>query len=191
MSAALGVSRMNEIAALRPHLMRVALSRLNDPHRAEELVQETLLAAVRGHATFGGRSRFRTWVTGILLHKVADLFRDRAREAQYLEPLQAVEPDEEAGEFDAQGQWLAPPSPWTDPQRALESKRFRALFDACLARLPSMQSRAFAMREVMGLEAGEICSALGVTPNHLGVLLHRARLGLRESLERDWFAARV
>ncbi len=188
MSTTLGPSTMAQIAAMRPYLMRVARSRINDEHHAEELVQETLLAAIRSHRTFEGQSRFRTWVTGILMHKVTDCFRARARESAVLEPLR----DDEAGEqaqFDREGHWTAPMSPWSDPERALEDKRFRQLFAQSLERLSPLQSRAFELRELMGLDTGEICAALEVTPNHLYQLLHRARLELRRSLDRDWFSA--
>lgn len=123
-----------EVTALRPQLLRLAIARVGDPHRAEDLVQETLLAAIRGRAPFAGRSRFRTWITGILLHKVADLFRERARDAQVIVRALPHDADDEGdADFDAQGAWRAPVNAWTDPQSALESKRFREVFDAGLS----------------------------------------------------------
>ena len=181
------MSHVAEIVACRPYLMRIAVSRVGDPHRAEELVQDTLLAAIRGNAPFMGRSRFRTWITGILLNKVADMFRSKARDAALIvaTPLAS---ESEDGDFDAEGHWRAPVTAWTDPQTALESKRFREAFEAGLSALPPQQQRAFALREVVGLEVEAICEAMHVTPNNLGVLLHRARLQLRQSLDRDYFA---
>lgn len=181
------MSHVTEVVALRPDLMRLALARVGDRHRAEDLVQETLLAAIRGRAPFEGRSRFRTWLTGILLHKVGDLFRERARDAQLIAQEHAH--DDAGDEFDAQSVWRAPVNASTDPQCALESKRFREVFDEGFSKLPPRQSRAFALRELMGLEVEEVCQAMQVTPNHLGVLLHRARLQLRRSLDRDYFSA--
>lgn len=181
-------SPVAELSGLRPYLLRVAYSRLNDRDAAEDAVQEALAAACTSGATFSGRSTLRTWVTGILLHKITDAFRAWTREGRVpsFEPAAAdADPD-----FEDDGRWRAPVTAWSDPERALECSRFRAAFDAQLALLPEMQSRAFVMRELMGLESEEICSALGVTPNHLWVLLHRARLGLRRGLDRDWFAAR-
>ncbi len=179
-------SRVGELAGLRPYLLRVARARLRDEQRAEDVVQETLLAAVRSAGTFAGRSRLRTWVTGILLHKVDDAFREAAREASTR--VQTHDADCDDPEFDASGTWRAPFSAWTDPELALESSRFRAAFDAAIGQLPPQQSAAFAMREVKGLDTESICAALGVTPNNLGVLLHRARMGLRRALDRDWFS---
>lgn len=184
------MSHVTEITACRPYLMRVAVARVGDPQRAEDLVQDTLLAALRTRAPFAGRSRFRTWLTGILLHKVADTFRAKARQADVIvnapAPPEALEnPDD----FDAEGAWRAPVTAWSDPHLALETKRFREAFEAGLSRLPPKQSRAFALREIAGLEVDEVCEVLRVTPNNLGVLLHRARVELRRSLDRDYFSA--
>jgi RNA polymerase sigma-70 factor (ECF subfamily) len=175
----------SEISLLRPYLMRVALSRLNDREAAEDAVQETLAAACANDGAFSGRSTLRTWVTGILLHKVTDVFRAWGREGAMpqMGPAEDDDPD-----FDQDGRWRSPPDTWSDPERALECSRFRAEFDAQLERLPEMQARAFVMRELQGLEPDEICAKLGVTRNHLWVLLHRARMGLRRSLDREWFS---
>ena len=139
-------SRVGELAGLRPYLLRVARSRIRDSQRAEDIVQETLLAAIRSSGTFAGRSRFRTWVTGILLHKVEDAFRAETRETSAFVTLHGTQDDD--AEFDASGGWHAPVTAWTDPERALESSRFRAAFDAAIAGLPPQQSAAFAMSAV-------------------------------------------
>lgn len=178
-----------EIAELRPHLMRIALARMKDPHAAEDLVQEAFAAALHGGHAFAGRSRLRTWVTSILLHKVADAFRRKAREAVVVAAPSLAEDAQDEADFGEDGHWIAPPGAWCDPELALSSARFRELFDARLAQLPPLQSRAFYLREVMGEDPASICQVLEVTPNHLCVLLHRARLALRRGLDRDWFRA--
>lgn len=176
----------DSIAELRPFLMRVALSRMRDSQAAEDVVQETLAVAIAKAATFGARSQLRTWVTGILLHKVTDAFRASTREkAMIVIPL--VDTDEQ--DFEAEGQWRSPVTPWCDPQAALDAARFRIAFQAALEALPEPQARAFVLREVHGLDAHDICRQLGVTESNLWVLLHRARLALRRTLDRDWFAA--
>ena len=179
-------SRMGELAGLRSYLLRMARTRIGDEQRAEEVVQETLLAAVRGLGSFAGRSRLRTWVTGILLHKVDDAFRASAREASAF--VEAHDPSSEDCDFDSSGNWRAPVNAWTDPHCALEASRFRAAFEVAIAKLPPQQSAAFTLRELKGLETDAICAALEVTPANLHVLLHRARLGLRRTLDRDWFS---
>jgi RNA polymerase sigma-70 factor (TIGR02943 family) len=184
MPTAIAASRASELCGLRPYLFRVASSRIRDRDVAEDLVQETLATACANVDRFEGRSALRTWVTGILLHKVTDAFRAIARDPTQLndEAGNGEDPD-----FDSDGTWRAPVDPWTDPGLALDCKRFREELDAQVARLPTQQARAFRMRELESRESAEICSALGVTESNLFVLLHRARLGLRRSLDREWF----
>ena len=73
------------------------------------------------------------------------------------------------------------------PEAALDQKQFLAALEACLKALPERTARAFMMREHLGLETSEICKELGITPTHCWVMLHRARLTLRECLELTWF----
>jgi len=169
----------------RAYLLRYAGLQLRDSHAAEDAVQETLLAALAGEAGFAGRSNLRTWLTGILKHKIIDAIRRSSREATLL----AAEADaaELDALFDQRGHWIDAPGAWADPDASLEQKRFFAALEACLARLPHRIAQAFMMREHLGLETGEICKELGVTATHCWVLLYRARVALRECLEKDWF----
>lgn len=167
----------------RPYLLRYARLQLRDGHAAEDAVQETLLAALAGEAGFAGRSNLRTWLTGILKHKIIDAMRRLARETPL--PEEESEPD---GLFDGRGHWREPPSPWEDPDAALEQKQFLAALERCLAGLPQKTAQAFMMREHLGFETGDICKELGVTPTHCWVLLYRARMALRECLQQSWFA---
>jgi RNA polymerase sigma-70 factor (ECF subfamily) len=166
----------------RAYLLRYARLQLRDAAAAEDAVQETLLAALAGEKGFAGRSNLRTWLTGILKHKIVDAIRKTSRE----QPL----PDDDDGLdglFDASGHWIDPPQEWRDPGAALETQGFFARLEECLTRLPAKTARAFMMREHMGLETTEICKELAVTPTHCWVLLHRARLALRECLQMNWF----
>lgn len=164
----------------RPYLVRYARLQLRDSHAAEDAVQEALVAALAGEASFAGRSNLRTWLTGILKHKIVDAIRRMARDP---------EPVAEVGEldalFDATGHWNEPPVAW--PENALEQKQFFAALEECLSRLPAKTAQAFMMREHMGYQTDEICQEIGVTPTHCWVLLYRARMALRECLETNWF----
>ena len=168
----------------RPYLLRYAALQLRDRHIAEDAVQETLLAALTGEAAFAGRSNLRTWLTGILKHKIVDAIRRASRES----PLAG---DDDVGEFDAlfdqSGHWRDMPSTWADPDASLEQKEFFAKLEECLSRLPAKTAQAFMMREHLGFETDEICKELGVTPTHCWVLLYRARMALRLCLEQNWF----
>jgi RNA polymerase sigma-70 factor (ECF subfamily) len=172
----------SEVEAQRPYLLRYATLQLRDRDLAEDAVQETLLAALANPAGFGGRSNLRTWLTGILKHKLVDAIRKSSREV-------ATGGDEEfEALFDETGHWRDPPAAWDDPDASLERSQFFSVLQDCLGRLPAKTSQAFMMREHLGLETTEICKELAVTPTHCWVLLHRARLALRECLQMNWFA---
>ncbi|MDQ3804212.1 MAG: sigma-70 family RNA polymerase sigma factor [Acidobacteriota bacterium] len=176
------------------YLYRFALLRLRDPSAAEDVVQETLLAALQARGRFAGRGSERTWLTGILKHKIIDHFRRAARTHQ---PDGAGESWMEHGEmFQQSGEWVghwdfdnkADPVEWkADPETALERSEFREALGRCLSGLPERVARAFTLREVEGMAGEEICDVLGVTANNLWVMLHRARAQLRHCLEMGWF----
>jgi RNA polymerase sigma-70 factor, ECF subfamily len=168
----------------RAYLLRFATLQLRDSHAAEDAVQETLLAALAGEAGFGGRSNLRTWLTGILKHKIVDAIRRLSRESA----LAADDPAEALDAlFDARGHWIDAPGAWSDPDASLEQAQFFAALERCLALLPAKTAQAFMMREHLGFATGEICKELAITPTHCWVLLHRARMALRECLDTNWF----
>lgn len=172
----------------RGYLLRVARLQLRDEALAEDVVQETLLAALSGSG-FSGKSSLKTWLTGILKHKIVDAIRRKQRE-----PLLASTFDDECNIEDLDGMfkspfgaWETPPAEWGDPEQALNRSQFFDMLDFCLEKLPPNTARVFIMREVMELESEEICKELTITTNNLWVILYRARMSLRECLERNWF----
>ena len=172
------------VEAERAYLLRYASLQLRDRHAAEDAVQETLLAALAGESGFVGRSSLRTWLTGILKHKIVDAIRRTARESTVL----PGEPDltEFDGLFDKRGHWQEPPSDWGNPDKTFDDKQFLAALKACLEQLPARTAEAFMMREHLGYETAEICKVLAITPTHCWVLLYRARMALRACLEQTW-----
>ncbi len=177
----------HDLQQYRAYLLRYAMLQLRDADLAEDVVQETLLAALEGRAGFAGKSSHQTWLTGILKHKLIDALRRRSRE----QPLTLKDGESEADAIDAlfqeDGHWRQFPANWGDPGRALEDKRFWDVFELCSRRMPERTARVFMMREIMELSSEEICKALDITPTNLWVMLHRARLSLRECLEVNWF----
>jgi RNA polymerase sigma-70 factor (ECF subfamily) len=175
----------SRVQAERAYLLRYASLQLRDRHAAEDAVQEALVAALAGEAGFGGRSNLRTWLTGILKHKIVDAIRRLSRET----PLSSEDDDPDTL-FDSRGHWIEMPAAWDDPDTSLEQKEFFAVLEQCLRRLPLKTAQVFMMREHLGYETGEICKELGLTPTHCWVLLYRARAGLRECLQQNWFTER-
>jgi len=170
-------------------LYRFALLRVRDPVIAEDLVQDTLLAALRARAGFAGQSSERTWLVAILKNKIIDHFRRSRREAPLPETL---DPDDVVDSlFDEQSSdhWTDPPAAWNQPDSALEQDQFWKALQECLDGLPERQAQAFLMSEVDGLATQELCKALEVSTSNLWVILHRARLRLRDCLGKGWFGA--
>jgi RNA polymerase sigma-70 factor, ECF subfamily len=174
----IGIPEPAAIEGERGYLLRYAGLQLRNPAQAEDAVQETLLAAIEGASRFSGKSSLRTWLTGILKHKIIDQLRRSARE----QPFAAA--DEL---FAGDGHWREMPADWGNPDAALENSRFRAALELCLQRLPERTARVFMMREVMEMPTAEICQELQITATNCWVMLHRARLILRECLEQTWF----
>lgn len=170
-----------------------ALLRVRDAHAAEDLVQETLLAGLAARDGFAGRSTERTWLTGILRHKVVDHLRRRGREAPA--DLGGSGSSGAGGEdrdpidfFDRRGAWRSAVPAWRgDPGALLESAEFRAALAGCLGKLPPRLADAFWRREVDGVETDALCQELAATPTNVWAMLSRARLRLRACLEVHWF----
>jgi RNA polymerase sigma-70 factor (ECF subfamily) len=177
----------SQVESLRPYLLRYATLQLRNPETAEDTVQEALLAALAAEASFAGRSNLRTWLTGILKHKIVDAIRRQSREAT----APAADDEAKLAEFEPlfaeDGHFRVAQPAWDSPEDALGQKQFLAALEECLARLPARTGRAFLMREHMGLDTGEICKELGITSTHCWVLLYRARMALRECLQTNWF----
>lgn len=168
------------------YLFRFALSRLRQREAAEDLVQETFLAALNAKSKFAGRSSERTWLVGILKRKIVDHLRRKGRE-QPASDLAATDHWLESL-FDERGNWMKKPGKWpADPSAAIEKEEFWAIFTACLRKLPERLADAFTLREVEELDSHEVCKVLDISANNLWVMLHRARLGLRRCLEVNWF----
>ena len=184
-------ARFAEIEGHRAYLVRYALSQLRDPVLAEEAVQEALLAALEGIGKFDGRSTLRTWLTSILRFKVIDIQRRQVVDRANVDiDEERVVTEHEAwldDMFDETGHWRSPPQAWNDPEAALEQRRFWDAFEKCLGGLPATASRVFFKREVLGEDTPAICEDENITSANCWVILHRARIALRNCLERNWF----
>ncbi len=169
-------------------LYRYALARTRDKHQAEEAVQETLLAALESRTRFSGASSVRTWLIGILKHKLMDQFRRGLREVPLDDPDEGEGLDDAVIEnlFAPDGHWREPPGDWGSPEDILGRGQFMAVLQRCLDALPKRLARLFMLREVMEEETENICKELAITPTNLWTMLYRARMGLRQCLDRNW-----
>lgn len=177
-----------QIVALRDYLLKFARLQLRNEAWAEDVVSETVLAALAKPQAFGNRSQLKTWLVGILKHKVIDALRQHRREVCGLEfskdeladPLDVIA-------FRADGHFIEPPADWGNPEEQASTQQFFLILEACTSKLPATQGRLFLMREWLELSSDEICKELALTPTNLYVQLHRARLRLRECLELNWY----
>jgi RNA polymerase sigma-70 factor (ECF subfamily) len=168
-----------------------ARARLGARDLAEDLVQETLLAALEARQQFAGRSSVRTWLFSILRHKIVDFYRRGGAGGQptgHGETLGSA--NGEHAFFTNEGFWRSAPSSWKSPEEAFLDDEFWSVLDGCLGGLPRPLAQAFMLRELEQIEAEELCKILDLSPGNLRVRLHRARLLLRDCLEKQWFGSR-
>ena len=164
-------------------LFRFALLRVGQREIAEDLVQETLVAALKARDSFAGASSERTWLIGILKRKVVDVFRRRARSGGLDEAVGG-----DGGDFDQRGLWSAKVPRWSgSPESLLRDAEFREVLADCMARLPDQLRAAITLRELDGLASEDVCKVLDVSPTNLWTLVHRARNRLRDCLTARWF----
>jgi len=174
------------------HLFRFALIRVkNDIEVAEDLVQETLLAALQTCNPVEGPSAERRWMMGILKHKIIDHFRRSVREPLLdadARDWSRVESHEVALDSHWKPETYSSPE-WPDgPDRLLDRKQFREALAACLDKLPERTAQVFTMREIDEMETDDICRLLGISPTNFGVILYRARRQLRDCLNHRYFS---
>lgn len=169
------------------YLKSYALRRVRDPDLADDLVQDTFVAALSSAGQFEGRSAARTWLVGILKHKILDVFRHRARSPIVYEVRDAPDPETDAAPRDAAAR--AGTDPWGqtriegDPEATAAWHRFWMACQMHLDKMPVQAANAFLMAEVMGHESHEVCRALGISTATLSTTLYRTRKRLRRALE--------
>jgi RNA polymerase sigma-70 factor, ECF subfamily len=186
------------VAEHGPFLLRLALMHLPSRAIAEEVVQDTWVAALNGIDRFEGRSSLRTWLASILLNKAKTLgrrerrvlpfsFLARRREEGRDEP--AVDPERFQSRRDQEpGAWARPPVDWDSPEERLSSDEARRVLFEAIAELPPRQREVIALRDIGGFSAAEARNALDLTETNQRVLLHRARSKVRAALERHFEA---
>jgi RNA polymerase sigma-70 factor (ECF subfamily) len=172
------------VDAWSPALLRVAMTYVPSRAAAEEVVQETWIAVLRGLDGFEGRSSLKTWVFRILANVA---MRGGGRERRSV-PFSALEPEGESvdpGRFLPEdherwpGHWALPPAPWPTPHEGLLAGETREVIVAALEALPPAQRIVIALRDIGGWSSDEVAEALDISPGNQRVLLHRARSALR------------
>lgn len=168
-----------------------ALYKTNSKETAEDLVQETFIAAFQSFEKFEEKSEPKTWLFGILNHKIADHFRKVYRQPVVNENDRNPEPGNNFFDtfFDADGSWIKEqrPQPWPDDSHLLDDSEFVKILQACMKKLPSNWFAAINLKYLEEKKGEQICQELEITPTNFWQILHRAKLQLRKCLEVHWF----
>lgn len=177
-----GVVSADEVAVMREELLRFAVLQLRDATLAEDVVHEAIIAAL-APGKYQGRGSLKSWVFAILRNKIIDAMRQRSRHPA--EPFIEDDGTDLDDAFKDNGHWkkTQKPADWGHPEKLLASEQFWMIFELCLNALPENTARVFMMREHLGLELKEICQELGISDNNAWVIMHRARMQLRQCLE--------
>ena len=183
-----------------PAMVRVALAYVPSRAVAEEVVQETWVAVLRGIDGFAGRSSLKTWIFRILTNLA---MKSGARERRSV-PFAALAAAEDTGEpvVDPErflpadharypGHWVIPPVRWPTPEEGLLAGELRTVVAAAIGALPVAQRTVLALRDVEGWAAEEVCAALELSAGNQRVLLHRARSRVRTAIEAHLGAVEV
>jgi RNA polymerase sigma-70 factor, ECF subfamily len=167
-------------------MVRVARSFVPSHAVAEEVVQETWLAVLRGVDGFQGRSSFETWLYRILINRSRSA---GVREHRHV-PVGDHEHSAGPSRFDEDGQWSLPPEHWADDlDERLQAGKLSASIWSALDELPARQRRVVALRDLEGMGSTEVCDLLEITEANQRVLLHRGRSRMREALEAEFAKA--
>ena len=153
-------------------MLRVAMGYVRSRDEAEEVIQDTWVAVLAGIDKFEGRSSFKTWMFRILINRA----RTRAQRENRTVPFSSLDQD-------AVLVWPAPPAQHTrDPEQQLLNDELRHAIEATIATLPPLQRNVITLRDVEGWSADEVCDTLSISAGNQRVLLHRARMHVRERL---------
>lgn len=173
------------LALYGDYMYRYALFRLNNEDTSRDMVQDTLIAAWQSQKNFRGDSSVRTWLVGILKHKITDYIRKQIRDRNLVHHL---EMDPLSDFFDARDQWHQPVHTCMgNPEQLSSNREFLKVLHRCIGALPEQHRHVFTLRELNGENTDTICNACDITPTNLHVIMHRARLALQKCLEKNYF----
>lgn len=166
------------------YLFRIAYTQVRDRDLAQDLIQDTFVSAIRALDTFEGRSSIRSWLRSILRNKIIDHHR-KANRTEAL-PTEDVSFYDSSDHFN-KGIWRRLISNWgQSPEDLVTGKDFYQVLEKCLTKLPERHRQIFTLRTLEGLEREDICKELDISASNFWVIMHRARLGLRKCIEKNW-----
>jgi RNA polymerase sigma-70 factor, ECF subfamily len=164
-------------------MLRLAVSFVPSRAVAEEVVQDTWLAMLRGLDAFEGRSSLKTWLFRILVNRARTTGTHEQRSVPIPDPEPAVDP----ARFDASGSWADPPEHWIETvERRVEAGKLADQIRVMIDELPARQREVVILRDVEQMTSEEVCSVLAISDGNQRVLLHRGRSRLRQQFEDEF-----
>ncbi len=166
------------------YLYNYAITRTQSQEIAKDLIQDTFLSALKAKKTFKGNSSERTWLIAILKRKIIDYYRNISKQKE--DKTLSNKPFRDSGFFS--GHWLdnKTPANW-NIEKSIETEELLETLKYCLSLLPEKLKACFNLKNMEDVPNKEICKELEISESNLWVMLHRARLQLRECLEINWF----
>lgn len=168
------------------YLYNFAYGRVHSKEISEDLVQDTFIAGLKAMKSFKGKSTELTWLISILKRKVIDHYRKTSNKKE-IAASEFTKPFQKEGVY--AGQWIMERAPkvWKeDLDDPIHQEEFRDILALCLSHLPDKWKAVFVLKFIEEVNSDEVCKELGCTPSNLWVMLHRARLKLRECIEMEW-----
>ncbi len=168
------------------YLYNYAITRVNDEHIAEDLVQDTFVAAIKSIKNFESKSKESTWLTAILKNKIIDHYRKKVNK-YHQESIETLHNTNDY--FDNRGSWRTDqrPTDWhLGSGHSVDQKEFYEVLQKCIGRLNELQRIAFVMKHLDDEDTDDICKELQITTSNYWVIIHRAKLQLRKCLEINW-----
>ena len=167
------------------YLFNYAITRVDDQELAKDLVQETFYSGIKGKENYRGDAAELTWLVSILKRKIIDHYR-RINSAKGKKEIRMSFYEEGK----KKGSWIEErvPQSWgNEAAKEIENDELKNALNACIENLPEKYRMVFLLKTVQQYETEEICNELDITPSNLWVIIHRARLQLRNCMENNWF----
>ncbi|MCB0697260.1 MAG: sigma-70 family RNA polymerase sigma factor [Chitinophagaceae bacterium] len=165
-------------------LYAFAKARVSSEETARDIVQDTFLSAWKAREGFRGEASEKSWLYTICRNKITDHYRKAAHS------LEELGMDDYGSDlFTDEGHWRKDrlPEEWQTTSARLETKEFYNVLDFCKNKLKELQKAVFVMKYIDDIDTDEICKILNITPSNYWVLVHRAKLQLRDCLDKSWF----
>ena len=178
------------------YLYSYAYIRLRKEEVAQDLVQDTFFSALKAKDTFLHNASEKTWLVSILKRKIIDYYRKKSTQNELNILDKPIEGEDGTmnhffeNSAAHQGHWAsgASPNAWGKTfETSVESEEFYDILKRCITKLPEKTAAAFTMKNMDDLDTEEICKELNITPSNYWVMMHRAKLVLRECMEKNWF----